>query len=278
MKYLNRLMSGTAPLFIIVANEKGGQGKSLNGLAVADYAHLCNVHLGVAQIDSQARLAKAIGRKVLTIDAVAGNARRNPAAEMRMFTPLHGFLEKAAKSKANILLDVGANQAQRLAAWSGLVDLQEDLDSWNFETILAIPYVAEAEGIRQAGKTALLLCEHLPRAHLVLIENERDGHFGDLHPSSDAAQAYRDCIAPLKAEATLLTMPAIEAGSWRLFEASNARLMTVAAMPVEKVMSLTGLPRPEAKVARGDVAGWAGAFFAELDRVLPWNKEEIGHE
>ena len=42
-------------------------------------------------------------------------------------------------------------------------------------------------------------------------------------------------------------------------------------------MSLTGLPRPEAKIARGDVAGWTATFFEELDRVMPWNKHGAGH-
>lgn len=268
-----QLMSRTAPLVIIIANEKGGQGKSLTGLAIADYAHLCQIPLGVAQIDNQARLSKAIGRKVLTIDAVPGNARRDPAAEARTFTPLYGFLQKAAKANASIIVDVGANQAQRLAHWSGLVELEEDLAAWGFVTVIAIPFMAEAEGIRQASKTAALLDKAFPNAHLVLIENERDGSFGALHPASDTASAYRDVIEPLKSSASVLTMPAVEAGSWRLFEAGNSRLIHVAGMPIGKVMALTGLPHPEAKIARGDVAAWAGTFFSELDRVLPWGRE-----
>ncbi|MBE7734516.1 P-loop NTPase family protein [Devosia faecipullorum] len=273
MKHLiNDMMSGTAPLVIIIANEKGGQGKSLTGLAVADYAHLCQIQLGVAQIDNQARLSKALDRKVLTIDAVPGNARRDPAAEARSFTPLYGFLQKDVKANASILIDVGANQALRLAHWSGLVDLEEDLAAWGFKTVIVVPFVAEAEGIRQAGKTAELLGKAFTNAHLVLIENGRDGSFEALHPASDTALAYREVIEPLKSSASVLTMPAVEAGSWRLFEAGNSRLIHVAGMPIGKVMALTGLPQPKAKISRGDVAAWAGTFFAELDRVLPWNQ------
>lgn len=84
-------------------------------------------------------------------------------------------------------------------------------------------------------------------------------------------------IAPLKAQSTTLRMPAIEAGSWRPFEASRCRFVQVAQMPVEKVMALTGLPRPEAKIARGDVAGWTATVFEELDRVLPWSKRGGEH-
>lgn len=273
------LMRGTAlPRLIIVANEKGGQGKSLASLAVADHAYLHNTSLGVAQIDTQHRLAHALGRSVVTIAPVAKDARRDPAAEARSFTPLYTMIEKAAGRGASVLIDTGANQAARLGHWSGLVDLAEDLAHWKIATTVIVPYVAEAEGMRQAAQTANLLLDRIPQARLVLVENERDGQFGQLHPSSDAASVHRTMITPLKAQATTLRMPAIEAGSWRPFEAARCRFVQVAQMPVEKVMTVTGLPRPEAKIVRGDVAGWTATFFEELDRVLPWSKGGGEHD
>lgn len=267
----NELMNSTAPLFIIIGNDKGGQGKSLLGLAIADHAHLSGAHLGVAQIDEQLRLGKALGRKVLTIDAIPEQSRRDPGAETRIFTPLHAFLQRAARSGASVMVDVGANQMLRLAFWAGLLDLQEDLDNWGFQTVLMVPYMAEAEAIRQAGRTVSLIRSRLPGTRLVLVENERDGQFSELSPESDAVGAYGSIIEPLKHWATVLSMPAVPAGAWRRFEASNCRLITVSNMASSKVMALTGLPLPEAKIARGDVAGWALAFFEELDRVLPWS-------
>ncbi|MET3889338.1 hypothetical protein ABIE41_000414 [Bosea sp. OAE506] len=261
----------------IVANEKGGQGKSLAALAIADHAYLHNYPLGVAQVDVQQRLAHALGRNVMTIAPVAKDARRDPAAEARSFTPLYTLIEKAAGRGASVLIDTGANQAFRFAHWAGLVDLAEDLAHWKITTTLIVPYVAEAEGMRQAAQTATLLLDRIPQAELVLVENERDGSFDQLHPASDAANVHLTMLTPLKERATVLRMPAIEAGSWRPFEAARCRLVQVAQMPVEKVMSLTGLPRPEAKIARGDVAGWAATVFEELDRVLPWSKRGGGH-
>jgi hypothetical protein len=272
------LMSGTAsPHLIIVANAKGGQGKSLVSLAVADHAYLHESPLGVAQVDAQHRLAYALGRSVLTIVPIAADARRDPAAEARSFTPLYNMIEKGAGRGASVLVDIGANQAVRLAHWSGLVDLAEDLALWKVETTLIVPYVSEAEGMRQAAQTATLLLDRIPEGRLVLVENERDGRFDQLHAASDAASVHRTMISPLKERATVLRMPAVEAGSWRPFEAARCRLVQVAQMPVEKVMNLTGLPRPEAKIARGDVAGWTATVFEELDRVLPWSKRGGGH-
>ncbi|MBX9841457.1 MAG: hypothetical protein K2Z80_06575, partial [Xanthobacteraceae bacterium] len=46
------------------------------------------------------------------------------------------------------------------------------------------------------------------------------------------------------------------------------RLVDAVTMPVEDVMRQTGLPRPEAKIIRGDVAGWCGEMFAQLDKLI----------
>jgi hypothetical protein len=269
----SELMSGvTIPRqFIVVANQKGGQGKSLISLAIADHAFLHDAQLAIAQLDTQLRLAQALGRKVLTVHPVAREARRDPSADARAFTPFYSLMEKAAARRANSLFDIGANQVDRFTAWAGLVDLDEDLAAWQVETIVCIPFVAEGEGIRQASLTAKLLMESFPTAQLVLIENERDGLIKGLHPASDAAAAYRSAFGTLKDRAKIVRMPAVKAGSWRPFEGARCRLIDVPQMAVEKVMSLTALPRPEAKIARGDVAAWAAIVFAELDRVLPWS-------
>ena len=69
-------------------------------------------------------------------------------------------------------------------------------------------------------------------------------------------------------------MPAIAAGAWRPFEAAGCRIIKAVELPVPRVMALSGLPRPEAKIIRGDVAAFAAEFFAELDKVVPWVVKE----
>jgi hypothetical protein len=266
-------MAGASQL-IIVANDKGGQGKTLLALGIADHAYLHDAPLAIAQVDTQRRLARAVGRNVLTIAAVPRETRRDPSADARSFTPLYSMLERVGARNSNFLLDIGANQVERFVNWAGLADLDEDLEEWGYSTTLIVPLVAESEGIRHAGLTAGLLLERFPRANLVLVQNQRDGAFRDLHPSSDAAATYRACIEPLMGRAALLRMPVIEAGAWRAFEAANCRLMQVPTMELKRIMALTGLPRPESKISRGDVAAWTASMFAEFDRVLPWPPSE----
>lgn len=248
------------PLLAIVAGEKGGIGKSLTSLALADIFQLHALPLHVLQIDSQARLSRALGQEITTIRVDARLARRDPAAAARAYTPIYEAVEKIGAGGPSVLVDVGANEGAGLAQWLGLVDLACDLEEWNVPVLAVIPFVAESEAIRQAGHTARLLLDRLPSARLVLVENERDGAIAALHPASDAVATFAREIAPLKRIARTVRMPLIEAGSWRPFEAAGCRLIDVAAMPVDRVMEVTGLPRAEAKIVRGDVA----AFFAEM--------------
>ena len=44
-------------------------------------------------------------------------------------------------------------------------------------------------------------------------------------------------------------------------------------LPIAEIMKLTGLPKPEAKIARGDVAAWLSVVFQEFDSIIDFNRE-----
>lgn len=261
------------PLLIIVAGEKGGVGKSLISLALADIYQLNDRPLDVLQIDSQARLSRALGREVMTVKIDPKLARRDPAAASRAYTPIYNAVEKISSSRTSVLVDVGANEGGGLAQWLGLVDLASDLDEWHVPVLVVVPFVAESEAIRQAGHTTRLLLERLPSSRLLLVENQRDGAVAELHPASDAAATFAKEIAPLKRIARTISMPLIEAGSWRPFEAAECRLIDVVAMPVDRVMEVAGLPRAEAKIVRGDVAAWFSAMLDAFGGIISFGGE-----
>ncbi|WP_306051018.1 hypothetical protein [Oceaniradius stylonematis] len=68
-------------------------------------------------------------------------------------------------------------------------------------------------------------------------------------------------------------MPLVEAGSWRPSGAAGCRPIDVAAMEVADVMRVTGLPRPEAKIVRGDVAAWLSEMLDGLARIIAFGPE-----
>ncbi len=266
------------PAVVVIVQDKGGEGKSLATLALADRARISEIPTVVVQVDDQGRLPRLLGPDVVTITIDARATRRDPSVEPRAFTPLYEAIESNAGCGGLVIVEFGANMAGRGAVWAGMVDLAEDLHTMGVTPVIVTPYGATAESMRLGARAAGLWLEKVPDAALVLIENGRDGQIADLHPASDAAAAYRDVIVPLQARAATLQMPLIEGRSWNVFEAAGIRPVDVVTMPVADLMAVTGLPKPEAKIARGDVAAWAAVVFDEFDRAFDFGGSDTdGH-
>lgn len=256
------------PAATIITQDKGGDGKSLVGHALSERARIAGIPTGIVEVDTQGKSLSILGSQVVSIATDAKLARRDPSAALRALTPLYDVLEMMAMAGGLGVVEFGANEAARGALWAGMVDLQEDLSALGVAVFVITPFTAQAESMRRGAKSASSFLEVLPNARLVLIENQRDGAASDLHPASDAAEAYRTSIMPLAKNAITLRMPMIEAGSWRPFEARGARLVDAVTMPIDEIMRVTGLPRPEAKMIRGDVAAWCSEMFAEFDKLI----------
>lgn len=261
------------PAAIFIVQDKGGDGKSLTAHAIAERARLAGIPTGIVEVDTQGHSLATLGPHVISIATDAKLARRDPGAALRSLTPLYNTIETTSRADGLTVVEFGANEAHGGALWAGMVDLAEDLDTLGVEVLVLTPYTCQTESMRRGAKSAQAFLDVLPGAHLVLIENQRDGKIADLHPASDAAEAYRSWIVRLGKKATRIRMPMIAAGSWRPFEALGLRLVDVVTMPIEEVMELTGLPRPEAKIIRGDVAGWCGEMFSEFDKLIAFEGE-----
>lgn len=53
------------------------------------------------------------------------------------------------------------------------------------------------------------------------------------------------------------------------FGVNHCRLIDVGTMSIKEIMAMTGLTRPEAKLARGDVLAFFATMEEELEKVLP---------
>ncbi|MCL2716779.1 MAG: AAA family ATPase [Alphaproteobacteria bacterium] len=80
---------------IIVANEKGGVGKSTLALTIADRLTIANHSPAVIQIDRQQRLSAALCHDVVTIASDPKAARTDPAKELARFSPVLDAVERA---------------------------------------------------------------------------------------------------------------------------------------------------------------------------------------
>lgn len=258
---------------IVIASGKGGIGKSLLSLVIADLFKLNDRLLQLYQLDDQQRLEKAIGQDVTSLDIqTLLLSRSDPTAITKVFDPLYKGIENLTETINTILVDVGATQVGNLIDYAGLIDLQEDLELFGLNGVVFIPAVAEPESIRQACRAIDQFQTTLPALTPVFVENLRDGSLDQLSTASQAGELYNNDLKPRISNIPHITMPLIEAGSWRVFEQNHCRLMDVGSMDIAAIMNLTGLSRPEAKLARGDVLAFFAQMEEQLSSILPFGE------
>lgn len=151
---------------LLIAQEKGGVGKSLIARGVAEAA----VGTGVIEVDSTRRLLE-LGERVKffpmrverrEIELTGGRAAR---AE---FDPVVNALASADQPT---LVDVGANTSRALL--SVLVDMKEDLKGAGVELALLVVVTAEPGALAEAPK--LLDLGRQLGASLFVVENQLRG-------------------------------------------------------------------------------------------------------
>lgn len=255
--------------FLICTNRKGGVGKTLASLAAIELLELHGRRVIVVQLDQQERLSRSLNRSIISLPTDFLKASRtDPSAGLRAFRPLMEVLDRPLADDEVVLLDVGANMVGPFCAFAALSGLDEDLVAAGITTTVLVPTLAEPESLSLASRTIREICTVLPSAAPVLIENQRDGRLAELLPGSRAYEAYHGQLLPTVGEAPHVIMPAVTGRVWPQFERHHCRPMAVVAMDVPTVMALTGLPRSEAKVARGDVAAWVADMDTALRPVL----------
>lgn len=262
-----------------ILSGKGGVGKTLFSLLIADLHDLNDHPLDVIQIDDQNRLALSLARDITTIDiALLKKARKDPNALMRAFSPFYELIMAMPQNGRALLVDIGATQQHLLLDYASLTELNDDLVEFGVRTRAFIPVVADPESLEQGLRQIEALQKILPSASHCIILNERDGRFEEIAVNSVAGELYHTRLKPLLATTPYIIMPRIEAGSWGCFERQHCRLIDVVGFDVTTAMAVSGLSRPEAKLARGDVAAWVQAMEDELRPLFPFMGEGSGHE
>jgi hypothetical protein len=267
-------------VLILIISGKGGGGKSLTALLLADLFELAGIVLRIFQLDDQQRLEKSIGREVKPIDiALLRKARKDPGVLVSAFSDFYASVESMAIDQRSILLDIGATQQHAFLEYAALTELNDDLVDFGVSTLAFVPLVAEPESIIQAARQVEALAKILPSARPCLILNQRDGIFSSLGRESAAAQLFSERIQPLLSSGmATITMPKIEAGSWAHFERQHQRFIDVVGYDIPTTMRVSGLSRPEARLARGDVAAWFATMESEITKVLPVLSVGDSHE
>jgi hypothetical protein len=182
---------------LLVAQEKGGVGKSLLVRGVAEAA----TGTAVIEIDSTQRLLE-LGDRVAFFPMRVERSeieRTGGAAARAEFDPVINALASADRAT---LVDVGANTSRALL--SVLLDLKEDLKAGGIEFGLLVVVTAEPGALAEAPK--LLAIGRELEARLFVIENQLHGALGKADLKKVAADATLSSLREHRMEDAAVTI------------------------------------------------------------------------
>jgi hypothetical protein len=257
------------PFVGLIANDKGGVGKSTFTLTLIDLLILNGMTVHVIQVDEQERLSTLLGAQVQRVVPHLEDARRDPKALMAAYAPIYHACAAAVKNTSAVAIEIGANQLLGFAEWLKAVDLDEDLRKWSLPVVTFAVAPGEIEAVRKAAAALETFREVLPWAHRVFVENRYGQRtIKDLAARQDTATIVRKELLPALKGAQRLMMPAVEADSWAACESAGIRFIKAIAMKPDELAQRLGEDVANVKVMRGDLARFFKAMHGQLSQVF----------
>jgi hypothetical protein len=256
------------PCLILVANIRGGCGKTTVALTVADTLALAGHAVRPFQVDDQPQLARLMGQEVTSLLPDLGEVGTNPRALTAPFAPLYDACMAAPETGTTILVDVGANMVSALAQWLKDVALQEDLSAWGMTALILVPAVFDTAAVKGAIETLTRLRWVLPAAVPVFIENQRDKPFHAARPGTDIYQVLESELPPALIGCEALVMPEIQADAWQIFERAGIRFAKAVALAPGELATHLGECIAETKIMQSHVARYLVTMRRELAKCL----------
>ena len=255
-------------VFIAIENGKGGVGKSTVAQLLIEYWLFKMLHPLVVQVDAQARLAELNNFEVSTVASSPELVRADPSQQLSRFAVIMDRAEEGGNSGRPVIVDIGANEDQNFAFWAQQCELDADLEEFGLCPMVFVVFTAEQEAIEKAVEAIEAVRRALPSAHLVLVENQRFGAIEQLHPASSARRAFEERLSPAASTASYIVMSKIPANSYARFEPHRLSFSRVVQMSPAEITAVTGLPRADAKICRGDVAFFLATMFEQFDEIF----------
>jgi hypothetical protein len=261
-------LKGRGAAIIYTMGPKGGIGKSLTGRLVIDGAIAAERQVRIVQVDRAPTLPQLYPDKTITIEAPGAEEMRSDSlAAMRVFEPLEEMVQSVAKSEAIGVVDVGAGQNQRaFLNFVARARFDRFLVNQGVHSIALVLMTADPSAMSQSASLMEELQLVHPAVEIVPVFNLRDGGFKFL-AGTPAHKIYNDKVVPLLKDRRRVTLPAIAAGAWPLFEAAGMSF-TEAVMADEAVLiARLGMSRLMVTALQGDVSEFLSVVWPRLGAI-----------
>ncbi|WP_155253857.1 hypothetical protein [Bradyrhizobium japonicum] len=260
-------LKGTAATIIYTMGPKGGVGKSLTGRLIVDVI-AAQRDVRIAQIDRAPTLPQLYPDKTITIEAPGAEEMRSDLlASMRVFEPLEEMVQSIAKSETIGVIDVGAGQNQRaFLNFVARARFDRFLVDQGIRPIVLVLMTADPSAISQSANLMEELQLVHPDAEIVPVFNLRDGGFKFL-AGTPAHKIYNDKIVPLLKDRRRVTLPAIAAGAWPLFESAGMTFTEAVMADEATLIAKLGMSRLMVTALQGYVSEFVSVVWPRLGAI-----------
>ncbi|MGQ9368522.1 hypothetical protein [Azospirillum sp. ST 5-10] len=243
---------------IIVANDKGGVGKST-------LAQMCVIHVGKAfgevravEYDRQPKLGRFFDKGFVQTFSIAPDWQAQLAQPKRL-AEFWDPMVKWLTVKRPLVADFGAQVWDYFASWADDSSLGELVDT--APVVVLVPFTADIEAIAAARRVVETAPRLMPAARVVLLPCDKDGELALLgrHPA----------LVDLRAQAAqrnvpTVALPALVAEGYPVLAAFALRFDAICAATPKELLARTGLPPATGVRTIKAVRAWV----AEMDALL----------
>ncbi|MEK9282681.1 hypothetical protein MTR72_24100 [Bradyrhizobium sp. ISRA442] len=247
---------------------KGGIGKSLTGRLVIDGALAAERQVRIAQVDRAPTLPQLYPDQTITIEVPGVEEMRSDSlAAIRVFEPLEEMVQSIAKSDGLGVVDIGAGQNQRaFLNFVARARFDRFLVDQGVRPIAMVLMTADPSAMVQSANLMEELHLVHPAAEIVPVFNLRDGAFKFLF-GTPAHKIYIDRILPLLKDRHRVTLPAIAAGAWPLFETAGMTFTEAVMADEATLIAKLGMSRLMVTALQGDVSEFLSVVWPRLGAI-----------
>ncbi len=155
------------PLIAIVANQRGGVGKTTIATAIGETLISRGAGVGYIEIESSARLSMIYGDVVHRVQPPSLQEAAEDAS--RALATYDEITDRTAEG--NVIIDIGANEIASFAEWASLSDFSSDVIDRGHRLLLVAVTTAEREAMAGALDVLHDKAKAFPGAERFLVLN-----------------------------------------------------------------------------------------------------------